>query len=528
MLRKTNCLPRIFVLVILAGGLFGMAMGNSAHAAAGLNPLQQPGSSETPTLTASDTSTDTPVFTSTITPSATRTRTPTRTPTRTRTPTKTRKSTSTRTPSPTITPSSTYTPTNTGTLPTHTPSAPNRIVISEFRTLSPAGLKDEFVELYNPTGAAVNIGYWQLSKSSGCGNTITTLATIPYATILQPGQHYLLASTNNSLPSELPDQTYNPGTTETGGLAIVSSGNVIDQVGMSRSACTATYYHEGNYLPFLMETSDQSYKRKPGGDNNTSCYDTNNNANDFMVRSPANPQNTSSESTLCDGVVPYTLTPTPTRTRTRTPTLTRTRTPSRTPTSNPGAAAVLNEFLPHPQTDWNSDGTANVGDEYIEVINVSPNVINLRGWRLDTGIESVTTFSLPDTTLQPREIAAFFGSTTGLSLSDGGGTVRLLRSDGHIIDAYTYPAVEIADQTWCRLPDGTGTWGFTCRPSPGRPNTNSSTGASSAVSICSQGSAAPEWLIFAECGNFGSGISSDLVERVFWLKNRWKWDVFLE
>ena len=86
----------------------------------------------------------------------------------------------------------------------------------------------------------------------------------------------------------------------------------------------------------------------------------------------------------------------------------------------------MNEFLPHPQTDWNGDGTANVGDEYIEIINVSPNALNVKGWKLDTGLNSLNTFTLPDLILQPRQIATFFGSQTGLSLSDGGGTVRLV------------------------------------------------------------------------------------------------------
>ena len=54
---------------------------------------------------------------------------------------------------------------------TNTPTAPNHIVISEFRTLGPLGADDEFVELYNPTGAAVNIGGWLINKSSSCGTS---------------------------------------------------------------------------------------------------------------------------------------------------------------------------------------------------------------------------------------------------------------------------------------------------------------------------------------------------------------------
>ncbi len=301
--------------------------------------------------------------------------------------------------------------------------------------------------------------------------------------------------------------------------------------------CTGTYYYEGKPLPPLPVaplagtptpepgTSDQAYERKPGG--NTSCFDTNNNFVDFQLISPANPQSQSFGTVLCAGVVLVTPTTTPTNTTTFT------RTPTRPPTAIP-AAAVLNEFLPHPRSDWNGDGTANVGDEYIEIINLSSNPLSVTGWKLDTGVNSPTTFTLPDLTLQPRQIAVFFGSDTGLSLSDGGSTVRLLKSDGRITDAFTYPLVEIPDRTWCRLPDGTPYWGFNCRPTPGQPNVSvkAASPASGAESPggtnCPQANIAPQPLVFAECGGFGAGITSNMGEEAFWLQSRWKWDVFLE
>ena len=228
-----------------------------------------------------------------------------------------------------------------------------------------------------------------------------------------------------------------------------------------------------------------------------------------------------------------TRTRTPTRTTTHTPTITLTRTPTRTrtptpvPTAIPGVV-VLNEFLPHPRTDYNSDGTIDVGDEFIEIINLSPVAINVKNWRLDTGIGSKT-FLLPDMPLQPRQIAVFFGTQTGILMSDGGSTVRLLKSDSRISDAYTYPAVEASDQTWCRQPDGTGTWSFACRPSPGRPNIPLSPSTLPAVnSICNGVNAIPQPVLFAECTSFGFNIWSSPPETQFWLQSRLKWDVFVE
>ncbi|MGA2488649.1 MAG: lamin tail domain-containing protein [Anaerolineales bacterium] len=524
-------------MVLLAGSLFIVAAASRVRAAPVQIPAQQGAPSDTPTSTLTPTLTDTPADTVTATATPTLTLTPVFTDTATSTGTPTQIPTLTLTSAFTDTATSTGTPTqtptltitNTGTLPTSTstPKAPHHIVISEFRTIGPLGANDEFVELYNPTGTLVDIGDWVIKKSSGCGTSISTLVNIYYGTILQPGQHYLVAAYASYSSITNADQRFSPGIADTSGLALISfAGAVVDEVGM----CADTTYYEGTPLAPLPVaplagtptpipgTSNQSYERKPGG--NTSCYDTGNNTNDFSLISPANPQSQANASVLCAGVALASPTPSPTIT------ITPTRTPTHAPTAIP-AVVDLNEFLPHPRTDWNGDGIANVRDEYIEIINVSPSALNVKGWKLDTGIGSIKTFTLPDMTLQPRQIAAFFGLQTGISLSDGGATVRLLRSDGRVADAYTYPAVEIADQTWCRLPDGTGVWGFTCSPSPGRPNTTV-TVESSSGSICAQGSSAPDWLISSECGNFVSRISSSLEDGLFWLKSRWKWDVFLE
>jgi hypothetical protein len=518
MSRDNNFYLRILATLLLVGGLFGLVWVNRAAAA----PVSQRRTTRTPATNTPITPTDT--YTPTLTHTPTNTQTSINTPTYTQT--STDSTTPTMTLTPTNTPTGTLTPPITGTISV-TPTAPNHIVISEFRTFGPNGASDEFVEIYNPTGAAVNIGGWQIRKSSSCGLTLTTLLTINSGTIIQPGQHYLFAAYDSSNPDAssitpgYADQTFSSGIADDGGLAVVNTslGTIIDQVGM----CADTYYRENpnvNILPPFPGTSDQSYERKPGGE--TSCYDTNDNISDFQI-ALADPLNHSSPAVMCAGVVLST----PTRTPTRTLTPTRTR----GPTAIPGMV-VLNEFLPHPHSDWNNDGTANVGDEYIEIINLDSIAINVKNWKLDTGLNSSKTFSLPDITLQPRQIAYFFGSQTGLSLSDGGGTLRLLKSSGYIVDAYSYPAVEYADRTWCRMPDGTGKWGFACHPSPGRPNVLYTSATPGALpgdsSICEMENAIPQSMRLAECGSFGSGIAGNPGERLFWLQSRWKWDVFVE
>jgi hypothetical protein len=121
---------------------------------------------------------------------------------------------------------------------------------------------------------------------------------------------------------------------------------------------------------------------------------------------------------------------------------------------------------------------------------------------------------------------------TGISLSDGGSNVTLLKSSGAIAEAFTFPAVERADRTWCHQPDGTGTWAFNCLPSPRRPNillNASKPGAQAGnSSACLLENAIPQPITLAECGRPDFGITNNLGEKSFWLQSNWKWDVFVE
>ncbi len=362
---------------------------------------------------------------------------------------------------------------------------------------------------------------------------MSTLLTFPDFVSLLAGQSYLaVSSTNSSLTGA--DQDFTPGLEDDGGVALLDpAGQVVDQVGM----CVSTRYREGLNLAPLSGNADQSYERLPGGA--TACYDTNNNASDFVLISPPNPQNSGSPITLCGGVAISTLTHTPTFTRTVSPTrtLTVTRTPTRTPrqTAIPNLV-VINEFLPHPLTDWNDDGVVNEGDEYIEIKNLSPYNVNISNWELVDGANSPP-YTLPALSLVPGQILVFFHFETGLSLPDSGGTVRLVKADGHTADNFHYPPVLAADRTWCRLPDrNNGNLAFNCRPSPGQPNlpfnpsppTPVSTPVTGVESVCALADTVPPAMAVAECSGFGAGISNAALQDRFWLPVRGKWELFVE
>ena len=410
--------------------------------------------------------------------------------------------------------------------PTNTPIAPTHPVISEFRSRGPLGTDDELIEIYNPGGAAVDLGGWSLSVSSGCGRATTLLLTFPENTILAVGQHLLATSLNSSVSGA--DAMFTAGLRDDGGIGLINPDGIpVDQAGM----CINTLFREGMNLAPLAGNTNQSYERKPGGA--TACYDTDNNAADFVRISPANPQNMSSPISLCSGI--STSTPTYTLTRTRTATITRT--PSRTRRFTPiPDLVIINEFLPRPQTDWNQDGVVDEGDEFIEIINRGTRPINLNGWNLDSGVNT-TSYALPDQFIDLGQILVFFHSETGISLSDSGGAVRLVKSSGATADIYRYPPVTTADLSWCRLTDRNyGYLDQACDPTPGKPNLPSQPRLTPPEGLpepgtpqpCGLPDTVPADIGAVECSDAGAGIWNAQPQTRFWLRPRGKWEEFLE
>ncbi|MBK6792330.1 MAG: lamin tail domain-containing protein [Anaerolineales bacterium] len=174
------------------------------------------------------------------------------------------------------------------------------VFISEFRTRGPNGADDEFIEIFNASGGSIALNGWKIRKSSGCGTTLTDLATIG-AVNIAPGQYYLVAKSGTYSGFVTPDLTYTTaGVADDGGLALVdASARVIDQAGL----CVDTTYKEGTALSALNATVNQSYERKSGGSAG-SCKDTDNNSADFILNSAtSNPQNFSSAAVPCLAVV---------------------------------------------------------------------------------------------------------------------------------------------------------------------------------------------------------------------------------
>lgn len=171
---------------------------------------------------------------------------------------------------------------------------------------------------------------------------------------------------------------------------------------------------------------------------------------------------------------PATITPsgtqesTPSPTGTITPSLTSTIPPSLTPTQGP--ALIINEIHADPDPelgDSNGDGmVSSDDDEFLELVNISGDLIDLSGWQVYDEIRLRYTF--PEGTFLKAgcglvlfgggEPTGDFGGslifTAGsLGLNNSGDTVRLLDQDGIEIDLVSYGSEGNQDQSLTRFPD---------------------------------------------------------------------------
>ncbi len=160
-----------------------------------------------------------------------------------------------------------------------------------------APLQNDFIELINRGATPVNLAGWSVQYASSAG---TTWQVTPLTGMLVPGGYYLVqeaAGTNPSPPLPAPDATgVIAMAAGSGKVALVGSTTplsgacplgTIDLVGYGAANC-----FEGTGPTPVLSNSTAAIRARGG------CRDTNDNAFDFAVGSPA-PRNTSSTPRDC-------------------------------------------------------------------------------------------------------------------------------------------------------------------------------------------------------------------------------------
>jgi hypothetical protein len=186
-------------------------------------------------------------------------------------------------------------------------AAPGDLIISEFRVRGPNGANDEFIEIYNASGADHTVAGGGTGYAVAASNGVAR-CVIPNGTVIPNRGHYLCV---NSVGYSLASYPAGNGTTATGdatyttdipdnaGIAIFNTSiaanfnlaNRLDAVGSTAEA--NTLYKEGTGYPALVPFSiDYSFYRDncgKGGSITTfgACSidtpkDTNDNAADFI------------------------------------------------------------------------------------------------------------------------------------------------------------------------------------------------------------------------------------------------------
>lgn len=182
-----------------------------------------------------------------------------------------------------------------------------QVIISEFRVRGPSGANDEFIEIYNNSGADHTVAGGGTGYAVAASNGVTR-CVIPNGTVIPNRGHYLCV---NSVAYSLASYPAGAGTTATGdatyttdipdnaGIAIFNTSvaadftlaNRLDAVGSTSEA--NTLYKEGTGYPALTPFSiDYSFYRDNCGKSGSittmgTCpistpKDTNNNAADFI------------------------------------------------------------------------------------------------------------------------------------------------------------------------------------------------------------------------------------------------------
>lgn len=166
-------------------------------------------------------------------------------------------------------------------------------------------------------------------------------------------------------------------------------------------------------------------------------------------------------------------TPTPTSTATATATATTgasTSTPTPTPTATPTPvpALAISEIIGNPNADWNGDGEVNERDRGVEVCNWTAATIDFQDdyWLRFNGLSSDKFNGI----VQAGQCFMVWYELSGAAFRPvpTGGTVSFVGPTG-LLDVFTYPNMQ-PGQCIGRWPDGSNSWVWLTRCTPGRSN----------------------------------------------------------
>lgn len=352
-----------------------------------------------------------------------------------------------------------------------TANAPS-LVVSQLKITSSSG---QFITLYNSTNSALDMGKYQLEYFNNYDlSKATSSKLISLSGVVPPHGYFMVNDGTLLLCYQLTVDSVSLGLSSTAGLVEVlafnqdspgSSVNPVlqDYVGWSKTAASGAQTLPANTNAFL--------QRQPVDSTNNPAVDVAGSGSWQSVQPDAGNACNLVGGSTGSGVIATGLTQLLPSTEPPATILAAGNSPAATvaPTASLPAADIglmapkVTELLPNP------DGTGNdATDEFIELYNPNDVGFDLSGFGLQVGTTSLHNYTFTaGSSLPPRSFKAFYSSTTGLSLSNSGGQVKLLDPFGNSISATDVYGTAKDGQAWALA---NGKWYWTTKLTPGAAN----------------------------------------------------------
>jgi hypothetical protein len=301
-----------------------------------------------------------------------------------------------------------------------------------------ADSNDEWIELLNTTGAAIDLTGWTLTIDDGAlpDDTVINLTGVVAA-----DGYFLLERTDGNTVS---DQPIPPcaGQTYTGSMA--NDGRILNLRDPSFTSIDTANLNGGPW-PAGLDSPRASMERLTTGPDADSNWATNTGYVANGLDSAGGPI----RGTPCNAN--SILFPIP------------------TPTAFPRPGTVrLNEVLPNPSSDWSGYYDGSVPPrEFVEIINIGNEAVDVSYWMIDDMIGGSDPYAfLPGSVIQPGDHWCITTSTINIALNDSADSARLLYPDGSVVDEVSWNTSRKDDWSISRMPEGYGEWHYDWMPSP--------------------------------------------------------------
>ena len=347
------------------------------------------------------------------------------------------------------------------------------LVISEIKITGGSGKStDEFAEIYNPSENDISLSGWQLIKKTTSGNEYILVDDFGNKEI-KAHSFFLIVHPAGYLSEVPPDFYYTTTNSIASNNTVVlldNEGKEVDRVGMG----TASDF-EGEAVG--NPGSNKSIERKAQSNSTEETMveggthyflgnseDTDNNAQDFVLRLEPEPQNSLSEPEYLGIEIPEIPEPSVGEPEESTPPSSESEPEQEAPSESEiiySDKIIITELLPNPEGKDDR--------EFIELYNSDSKDIDLEGWKL--GDNSTHKYTIKKDDFDSTLIAAgdYFvidKEISGISLNNTADSAKLYHPDATLVDSVGYEECKEAQSY--NLIDSE--WIWSDEPTPGHEN----------------------------------------------------------